>query len=52
MARRTHGEGTISKRKDGTYEGKISLGVNADGKRKRKTVYGKTQKEVKRSLTR
>ena len=46
MARRVHGEGTISERKDGTYEGKISLGVDADGKRKRKTVYGKTQKEV------
>ena len=46
MARRIHGEGTISERKDGTYEGKISLGVDADGKRKRKTVYGKTQKEA------
>ena len=46
MARRIHSEGTISERKDGTYEGKISLGVDADGKRKRKTVYGKTQKEV------
>ena len=46
MARRSHGEGTISKRQDGTYEGKISLGVDAEGKRKRKTVYGKTKKEV------
>ena len=46
MAKRAHGEGTISKRQDGTYEGKISLGVDVEGKRKRKTVYGKTKKEV------
>ncbi len=50
MAKRAHGEGTISKRQDGTYEGKISLGVNAEGKRKRKTVYGKTQKEVRAKI--
>ena len=50
MAKRAHGEGTISKRQDGTYEGKISLGVDAEGKRKRKTVYGKTQKEVRAKI--
>ena len=50
MARRSHGDGTISKRQDGTYEGKVSLGVDAEGKRKRKTVYGKTQKEVRAKI--
>lgn len=51
MARkRAHGEGTISKRPDGTWEAKVSLGYDADGKRRRKTVYGKTQKEVRAKL--
>ena len=50
MGRRAHGEGTISQRKDGTWEGKVSLGYDEAGKRKRHTVYGKTQKEVRAKL--
>lgn len=50
MAKRAHGEGTMSKRPDGTWEGKISLGYDGDGKRKRKAVYGKTRQEVKGKL--
>jgi integrase len=51
MARkRAHGEGTISRRTDGTWEAKVSLGYGPDGKRKRKTVYGKTQAEVREKL--
>ena len=43
MARkRADGEGTISKRPDGTWEAKIRLGYDGEGKRKRKTVYGRT----------
>jgi integrase len=50
MAKRAHGEGTISRRPDGTWEGKVSLGYSAEGKRKRKAVYGKTRQEVKSKL--
>ncbi len=42
---RGHGEGTITQRKDGRWQAQISLG---DGKRK--TFYGKTQKEVREKL--
>jgi integrase len=52
MARKRRGrnEGSIHKRKDGTYEAKISLGYDAEGKRIRPTVYGKTKKEVMEKL--
>jgi integrase len=50
MGKRAHGEGTISQRKDGTWEGKLSVGYKPDGKRDRRTVYGKTQKEVRAKL--
>jgi len=46
MGKRGHGEGSIFRRKsDGRWVGSVSLGY-ADGKRKRKTVYAKTRKEV------
>lgn len=52
MARhRGHGEGSIIKRPDGTWQASLSLGVGPDGKRKRPTVYGKTRKEVQEKLT-
>ena len=51
MARkRADGEGTISKRPDGTWEAKISLGYDGEGKRKRKTIYGRTQGEVREKI--
>lgn len=51
MARkRAHGEGTISKRKDGRWEAKASVGYKPDGTPKRKAVYGRTQAEVKEKL--
>lgn len=52
MARkRGHGEGTISKRKDGRWEGKISIGHDpVTGKLKRVTFYGKTRQEVAEKL--
>lgn len=34
------------KRSDGLYQKQITIGRNADGSYKRKTVYGKTQKEL------
>ena len=51
MARRAAGEGSIYKRKDGLWTCVLSLGF--DGSRRvRKQVYGKTQREVRRKLTR
>ena len=40
--RRRNGDGTIVKRSDGRYEAQISIGGG-----KRKSVYGKTEKEVR-----
>lgn len=50
-SKRTYGEGTISFDKNNNrYVGKIDLGKGLDGKRKRKTVYGKSEPEVKQKL--
>ena len=45
MARRGHGEGSIYQRSDGRWAGSISLEGG-----KRKTLYGKTRKEVQEQL--
>ncbi|MCP4175243.1 MAG: hypothetical protein GY758_31220 [Fuerstiella sp.] len=50
MSKRANGEGTIYKRPDGRWRGRISLGRDKTGKRIQETVYGKTQKEVKDKL--
>lgn len=51
MARkRANGEGTITKRKDGRWQGAITIGRDESGKQKRKTVYGRTQSEVRKKL--
>ena len=48
--RRSHGEGSIYKREsDGRWVGSLHLGYVA-GKRVRKTVYGKTEREVLQKL--
>lgn len=49
MKKRSNGEGTICKRNDGRWMGQLVLD-GEDGKYKRKTVYGKTQKEVKEKM--
>ena len=48
--RRGRGEGSISQRADGVWEAKVSLGYDGEGKHRRKTVYGKTKKEVQDKL--
>lgn len=48
MGKRSNGEGTIFKRKDGRWCAQYTINVN--GVDKRKAVYGKTQKEVKEKL--
>jgi integrase len=46
MARRGAGEGSIFKRADGLWVGKVQVGVDENGKRLRRTVYGKTRAAV------
>ena len=51
MAHRANGEGTISRRKTGTWIGQITIGIDrATGKQIRKTCSGKTQAECKQNL--
>ncbi|MBN9521221.1 site-specific integrase [bacterium] len=49
-SRRGRGEGAVYQRKDGTWCGSVSLGVNAAGRRVRRTVYGETKAAVLRKL--
>jgi integrase len=49
MGRRGNGEGTISRRKDGRWEGRYYVPTE-DGP-KRKVIYGKTRAEVSEKLT-
>ena len=52
MAKKEHGAGNIRKRKDGTWEARYCVGHDpGTGKLIRKSVYGKTQKEVREKLT-
>ncbi len=48
--KRANGEGTISKRKNGTWEAKYCVGKDENGKLIRRTVYGKTQAEARKKL--
>lgn len=51
--RRGNHEGTITKRKDGRWEGRYVIGRNpSTGKPKRVAVYGKTRKEAAEKLNR
>lgn len=45
MARRARGKGSLVQRSDGRWVGVVDLGW-ADGNRKRKFVYGATQKDA------
>jgi integrase len=49
MGRRSNGEGTITRRKDGRWEARYYV-PTLNGT-KRKTIYGKTQAEVRDKLT-
>ena len=50
MGRRGNGEGTITRRKDGRWEARYYAPTLNNGT-KRKTIYGKTQAEVRDKLT-
>ena len=43
-------EGSIRKRKNGTWEGRYTIGYDALGKQKQISLYGKTRAEVARKL--
>lgn len=53
MAKRNaQGGGSIRQRKDGTWEARVTIGTNpGTGKPDRRSVYGKTQKEVRQKMT-
>lgn len=49
--KKSNGEGSVTKRADGKYMGQVTVGRDPqNGKLKRKTVYGKTKKEVQEKL--
>lgn len=48
---RGQGEGNIRQRKDDTWEARYSLGLDANGNRIRKSIYGTTRGEVSKKLT-
>lgn len=51
MGRNAQGNGSIRHRKDGSWEGRYTLGRDPKtGKQVQKSVYGKTQQEVRRKL--
>lgn len=47
MAKRSNGEGSIRKRKNGLWECRIPVGYNSEGQIVRKSIYAKTKTEVK-----
>ncbi|RKN39524.1 site-specific integrase [Streptomyces hoynatensis] len=50
MAKRANGEGSITRRKDGTYHGRVYV-TTTSGVRKRVSVYGKTRDEIREKVT-
>ncbi len=46
-----NGAGGIRRRPDGTYEARLVVGYQENGKPKRVSFYGKTEKEVRKKLT-
>ena len=49
--KRGAGEGSISKRKNGLWQGAVTIGRNDDGSQKRKYFYGKTRNDVTAKIT-
>ena len=48
--KRANGEGTIRQRKSGLWEGLYTVGKDENGKLIRRSIYGKTQAEVRKKL--
>lgn len=50
--RTANGRGTIRQRKDGLWEARFTVGFDpGTGKQKQRSVYGKTQKDVRKKMT-
>lgn len=49
--KRGQNEGSIRQRKDGTWEARVTVGILANGKQNRKSLYGKTRQEVAVKMT-
>lgn len=49
--KRGQNEGSIRKRPDGTWEARVTIGIDANGKQIRKSLYGKTRKDVSEQMT-
>ena len=49
--KRGQNEGSIRKRKDGSWEARVTICVDANGKQRRKSLYGKTKKEAFEKMT-
>ena len=50
--RGANGGGSIQQRKDGTWEGRFTVGYDpATGKQIQRSYYGKTQSEVRKKLS-
>ena len=49
--KRANGEGNIRKRKNGIWEARYSVGVDEQGKVIRRSIYGKSQAEVRKKLS-
>jgi integrase len=47
---RDHGSGTVSKRKDGRWMGKVRVGTDDLGRPRRKSVYGSSRAEVVKKM--
>ncbi len=50
MARRANGEGSLYQRADGRWVAELDLGY-ANGRRRRRPLYGRTQAEVRAKLS-
>jgi Site-specific recombinase XerD len=48
--KRGQGEGSIRKRKDGTYEARYTIGIGPDGKQIQKSIYSKDSEDIKQRL--
>ena len=49
--KRGAGEGSITKRKDGTWQAAVTIGRDKMGRQKRQYFYGKTRSEVNKKMT-
>lgn len=49
--KRGQNEGSIRKRADGIWEARVTVGILANGKQHRKSIYGKTRQEVAAKMT-